>query len=138
VVLLLVGSAMGPALATPRTDVTITAVVVIAMETGTFTTTGGVLCPSGTFTQDFVNPGGRCRSGTGHFVIRTNFVCDGGSSGFTAQLAASVILGTSSTANWVIISGFGEFANLHGAGKLTGVNVAGTVTDTHSGAVHLD
>ena len=140
----LVGLGAPTAAAAPPEPFTITETVDFS-EGGvdTFTTTGGALCPSGTF-EDTVEAGAGHPDTTGKFnlLIRTVYTCDDGSGSFYAQKHVFVtITGEDSSTNSGPITfhgGTGDYTSLsghgvdvgtasgeHGVGEISGVLMLG-------------
>jgi len=101
-----------------------------------FTTTGGVLCESGTATTDFDHFGGGPRAGTFH--LTKTLTCDDGSGTFTILVQAKVIFGApTDSGGWAVIGGTGDYENLHGGGSLVGTYFFDPdgITDVYTGVV---
>jgi hypothetical protein len=138
-ILLAICSAVAPAQATVSTAVTITSTVNLNTDpaTGTWSATGDIN-DAGTLVEPRLNIVGngelqitRVNSGSeGTFTLRILSKATGvepnGDVDFTGQ--------------WVVISGTGQYATLHGQGTRTAVFHAdsGTVTETLVGQVHFD
>jgi hypothetical protein len=104
--------------AAPPTSVTITVDTEFGYV-GTFTTTGGILCPSGT-TSDVVSGNG-FQGGVGNFHDQKTFACDDGSGTFTLHIEAHVFLGDpTDSGSWSVSDGTGAYAGLQGSGTLVG------------------
>jgi len=127
-----------PALATTPTPVTIEVTSLVATGTGTFTTSGAGLCPSGTTTDQVFGTGGQ--SGFhANFHDRKTFTCADGSGTFTANVQAHLIFGSSTdTFTWNILSGTGAYTKLHGSGSGVGDELETGVNDHFVGSVHFD
>jgi hypothetical protein len=128
----------GSALATPPTPVTIEVITSFATGTGTFTTSGAGLCPSGTTTDQNFGTGGQ--SGFhANFHDRKTFTCADGSGTFTANVQAHLIFGSPTDSfTWNILSGTGAYTNLHGSGNGVGDQLPTEIVDHFTGAVHFD
>ena len=138
-ILLAIWSAVVPAQATVSTEVTITSTVNLNTDpaTGTWSATGDVN-DSGTLVEPrlkFVGNGElqitRVNSGSeGTFTLRILSKVTGEEPNGDADF----------TGRWVVISGTGQYATLHGQGTRTAVFHAdtGTVTETLTGEVHFD
>jgi hypothetical protein len=92
---------------------------------GTFTLTGLGVCESGTFVDEFVT-GNRQFT---HIVVERHYTCAGGAGTFSAlnvlTLEPDFAAGTEAVfGTWVISGGTGDLANLRGAGRTEGMNVA--------------
>jgi len=108
------------------------------MGTGTFTTSGAGLCPSGTTSdQGFgAPPRGETHA---NFHVRKTFTCADGSGTFTANIQAHLIFGAPTDSfTWNILRGTGAYTNLHGSGSGIGDELATEVDDHFVGAVHFD
>ena len=127
-----------PALATTPTPVTIEVTSLVATGTGTFTTSGAGLCPSGTTTDQVFGTGDQ--SGFhANFHDRKTFTCADGSGTFTANVQAHLIFGSPTDSfTWNILSGTGKYTNLHGSGSGVGDELETGVNDHFAGAVHFD
>ena len=100
----------------------------------TFTTTGGVLCPSGTATTDFHHFAGGGQAGSFH--LTKTLVCDDGSGTFTIAVNAATRSGSPiDQGGWAVLSGTGDYATLSGGGKLVGTYYEGGIIDVYTGAV---
>jgi hypothetical protein len=107
-----------------------------------FTTTGGALCPSGTFEDQFIAQGGNDTSisHTEKFNLqfRTVYTCDDGSGSFFAR--KHVFLNLTDSTNTGPISfhgGTGDYTNLSGHGVDIGRAEAGIGVGEISGVLKL-
>jgi hypothetical protein len=91
-----------------------------------FTTTGGVLCPSGTFTDDVLVQAfphsEKSRSGGGNVLIRSHYTCDDDSGTFDALKHIRLTFtetGFTGVGPMQILGGSGAYAGVvgHGAGE---------------------
>ena len=130
---------VGPAQATISTDVTITSTVNLNTDpaTGTWTATGDVN-DSGTLVEPRLHLGG---DGT----LQITRVNSGSEGTFTLRILSKVSGVEANgdvdfTGRWVVISGTGQYATLHGHGDRTAVYHpdTNTVTETLTGQVHFD
>lgn len=137
-VLLLLGNAATPAMASTSVPVTINSTVIIGPFTGTWSASGGI-SDSGTLVEPSVNLRGN--PGAIHIVREVT-----GSKGtFTLRIDSPVATvepngNLDFTGHWVVISGTGAYADLHGEGTRTAVGdfINGVVTETLTGSVHYD
>ncbi len=99
-----------------------------------FTTTGGVLCPSGSATTDFDHFGGGPVAGSFH--LTKTLVCDDGSGSFTIKVNAATVFGSpTDQGGWAVLSGTGSYANLRGGGSIVGTYVPEGIIDLYTGSV---
>ena len=101
-----------------------------------FTTTGGVLCDSGTALTDFDHFGGGPRAGPFH--LTKTLTCDDGSGTFTIRVEAKVIFGApTDNGGWAVMGGTGDYENLHGGGSIVGTYVFDPdgIIDVYTGIV---
>ena len=127
----------GSALATTPAPVTIE-VITASPAGGTFTTSGGGLCPGGTTTDQEFGTGGQ----SGHhinFHVRKTFTCADGSGTFTANVQAHLTFGAPADSfTWNILRGTGAYANLRGSGNGVGDELPTEIDDHFAGAVHFN
>ena len=110
---------------------------------GTFTLSGLGLCRSGTFVDEFVTGNSQFT----HILVERHYTCADGAGTITALLVLTLepdaTAGTEAVfGTWVIRDGTGDLANLSGAGRTDGVNVACNPrctggSSTVEGIVHL-
>ena len=88
-----------------------------------FTTTGGVLCASGTFTDDILVQAfahtENARSGGGNVLIRSHYTCDDGSGTFDAIKHIELTFtdtGFTNAGPMQIVGGTGDYAGIVGHG----------------------
>ena len=126
-------------LAAPTTTITID----VNLGTGeeTFSTTGGLLCPSGeAVTDGFVAGGGRQEKGDFTFHIIKTLTCDDGSGTFQMKVEAALVRPTGGTRGGFAIvagSGTGAYAGLMGAGRLIGEGTDVGILDHYSGNLFI-
>ena len=136
--LILAAVAVAPASAGTRTDVTMTVTTTFGQDTNPFTATGlGEDC-----TWGLVYEGGAnfvASPALGVFAGYKVFDCEGGGEdGFVVRLNARFgpfdPIGT-----WAVVAGWGDFASMSGAGKLTGdpFGDGSGVTDNYFGTITL-
>jgi hypothetical protein len=125
--LILVLSASPVAASSPPQDVEIVVITTIPPDGppfGPFVATGpavdaGLICPSGD-TIAVENPASGWRSRTGiNLHVKTLFTCADGSGTFLAKLEVRIDY-RGDNATWMILEGTGDYAKLHGTGKLFG------------------
>ena len=138
-ILLAIWPAVAPAQATVSTEVTITSTVNLNTDpaTGTWTATGAVN-DAGTLVEPRLHLGG---DGT----LQITRVNSGSEGTFTLRILSKVSGVEANgdvdfTGSWVVISGTGQYATMHGHGDRTAVYHpdTNTVTETLTGQVHFD
>ncbi|MBA3364736.1 MAG: hypothetical protein H0U03_02970 [Actinobacteria bacterium] len=129
---------VGAAVASPPQPVTIT--VPTTIEPGAvdnFTSNDGVICLSGTVSTEVRHFVGFQSGNQAQILLVKHFVCDAGT--FDLLLRATLDFTTSDTVGtWTVIGGTGDYARLHGAGKLTGEGMGAIVLDEYTGTMHID
>ena len=125
-----------PAGATPPSDVEI---VVPGFE-GPFEATGiaaddGLLCAQGEVFNTAISGAGFQSNRLFNLTVFKEFTCDDGSGTFLVKLQVQVNFSSGTSFNWVVVSGTGDYEDLHGTG--TGFVVSGD-TDVYQGGVHID
>jgi len=134
-VLLLLGTAATPAMASTSVPVTIQSTVIVGPFTGTWSASGGI-SDSGTLAETTVFVVG---NGQLHIVRDVT-----GSQGtFTLRIDSTAVAvepdgSIDFTGYWVVIAGTGAYADLHGQGTRSAVARNGVVTETLTGSVHYD
>ena len=110
----------------------------IVFKTGgadeTFTTTGGLLCPSGTAVSDpfFQTIGGSQNRGNFTFHLVKTLTCDDESGTFKILVdAARTPTGT--VGGFAAGRGTGDYVGLHGGGQLVGTGFNGGLDDLYTG-----
>jgi hypothetical protein len=141
VVLVVVGALVlcGAASATTPQPVTMSVTTVFSDASDPFTSTGGVVCASGTVSTSFVLFNG-AESGTrAQFVVGKHFVCSNGTFDLLLH-ATSDLSSRDDFGNWSVVSGTGAYALLHGDGTITGTAVVPGVSidDEYTGSMHID
>jgi hypothetical protein len=138
-IVLAIWLAVAPAQATVSTGVTITSTVDLNTDpaTGTWSATGGVN-DAGTLVEPRLNF-------VGNGELQITRVNSGSEGTFTLRILSKVTSvepngDVDFTGRWVVISGTGQYATLHGQGTRTAVFHADTrtVTETLTGTVHFD
>jgi hypothetical protein len=101
---------------------------------GVFTSDGSIVCASGTTSNETFGTGFQSQRGV-IFHVRKTITCDDGSGTFTLLIQARLGLnvGDSTFGPWVVLSGTGDYTNLHGRGTVTGAPVPGGVSDVYEG-----
>ena len=127
-----------PAVAAPPQTQTFTVVEQFEPESGVFTSDGSVVCSSGTTSNNTFGSGFQSDRGV-IFHVRKTITCDDGSGTFVLQLQARLgfNVGDMTFGPWVVLSGTGDYANLHGSGTVTGTPTEGGVTDVYVGWLAL-
>ena len=127
--------------ATAATESTITIEVVFDVSEE-FTTTGGVLCESGTAVTDpvFGNFGGRKNRGVFTFHLTKTLTCDDGSGTFKLLVNASTSPNSPGTIGGFAAGfGTGDYDGLHGGGSLIGTAYpdGSGLTDVYTGMLTI-
>jgi hypothetical protein len=127
-----------PALAAPPQTTTFTVMEQFEPESGVFTSDGSVVCASGTTSNNTFGSGFQSNRGV-IFHVRKTITCDDGSGTFILQLQARAgfNVGDMTFGPWVVLSGTGDYANLHGSGTVTGTALPGGVSDLYVGWLAL-
>lgn len=134
-VLLLLGSAVTPAMAGTSVPVTIHSTVIVGPFTGTWSASGGI-SDSGTLVEPSVN-----FVGNGQLHIVRDVTGSQGTFALRIDSTAVAVEPDGSvdfTGQWVVIAGTGAYADLHGQGTRSAVASNGVVTETLTGSVHYD
>jgi hypothetical protein len=136
-VLLSLRSAATPAMASTSVPVTIRSTVIIGPFTGTWSASGGI-SDSGTLVEPSVR-------GTGQAELHIVRDVTGSLGTFTLRIESKAVAvepdgSVDFTGLWVIQSGTGAYADLHGVGTRNAVANfnSGVVTETLTGSVHYD
>lgn len=132
--------------ATPGTAVTISNTVSFDEnpEPDPFTSSGGIVCASGTSTHLFAVPPLVVAGGQSGFraqiLVGKHFVCEDGSGTFDLLLRVTLDFGTEDTyGTWSVVRGTGDYDKLHGGGKIAGDRLPdGGIQDEFTGTVHID
>jgi hypothetical protein len=119
------------AAAPPTTTIEIDIVFDVSEE---FTTTGGVLCPSGTAVTDpvFSAGFGRMGRGAGTFHLIKTLTCDNGSGTFQIKVNVGPTP-TGTIGGFAVVGGTGAYTNLRGGGSLVGTATDGGIFDVYTG-----
>lgn len=127
-----------PAAAAPPQATTFTVVEQFDPASGVFTSDGSVVCASGTTSNNTFGSGFQSDRGV-IFHVRKTITCDDGSGTFILQLQARAgfNVGDMTFGPWVVLSGTGDYTNLHGRGTVTGTALAGGVSDVYVGWLAL-
>ena len=127
-----------PAVAAPPQNTTFTVVEQFEPESGVFASDGSVVCASGTTSNNTFGSGFQSDRGV-IFHVRKTITCDDGSGTFILQLQARAgfNVGDVTFGPWVVLSGTGDYANLHGSGTVTGTALPGGVSDLYVGRLEL-
>jgi len=106
------------------------------LGTGTFWTTGGALCPSGTASNFFENFGGSGHSRAGTFHGYKVLTCDDNSGTFSITYDASTVFGSpTDQGGWHLYDGTGAYAGYSGGGNLVGTYYSDGIVDSYTGRV---
>ena len=131
-----------PAQASTPQTITIDSVMDVDTGTGTFVASGpavtaGLFCSSGT-AYDLGTKFAGWQSGIlMNLRVDKKLVCADGSGEIFMNLKVRV-LSSIALSNWVITKGTGEYARLHGTGKITATGSGNLVYDQYTGKVHID
>jgi hypothetical protein len=101
-----------------------------------FTTSGGVLCPSGTAATDpvFVAGFGAQGRGAGTFHLIKTLTCDDGSGTFQILVNAGSSPNSSGTVGgFSVVGGTGDYTGLRGGGSLVGTYTDDGIIDVYTG-----
>jgi hypothetical protein len=137
-----------PAGATPPSDVVLEVETSLLGDPGPFVASGpavddGVVCDSGIVIDASGKVTGFSPTGFNAQVIK-HFTCDDGSGDFFVNLQARIDFRKGTTFNWNVLSGTGDYENLHGAGS--GLAIGGVpcgdpdlcLLDVYAGGLHVD
>ena len=96
------------------------------------------MCPSGTTSNNTFASGFQSDRGL-IFHVRKTITCNDGTGTFILQIQARLgfNVGDMTFGPWVVLSGTGRYANLHGAGTVTGTQTEGGVSDFYVGWLAL-
>jgi hypothetical protein len=146
--LAIVAAVAPPAGATPPSDVEIAVETSLLGDPSPFTAFGpavdeGIVCAGGTVVDASGKVTGRSPTGFNFQGVK-RFLCDDGSGEFFVNLQARIDFRRGIQFHWNVLSGTGDLADLHGAGR--GVGVPGVpcgdpdacVLDLYVGGLHLD
>ncbi len=119
------------AAAPPTTTIRIDVVFDVSED---FTTTGGVLCPSGTAVTDPVFAAGFGAKGRGAatFHLIKTLTCDDGSGTFQIKVDVGPTP-TGTIGGFAVVGGTGDYAGLRGGGSLVGTATNGGIIDVYTG-----
>ena len=122
VVAAVIAAALGTASAIASPQQTATFAVVGEFDSpGAFTSDGSVVCASGSTSDEFFPTG--FQSGRGIVLHdRKTISCDDGTGTFTLLLQGRTgfNVGDGTSGQWVVLSGTGDYVNLHGRGTFAG------------------
>ena len=147
VTLLLLMLPVGPADATPPTDVSIEVETdLVANDPSPFIASGpavddGLVCVEGTVVNASAKTTGFSPNGFNFHGVK-HFTCDDGSGEFFVNLQARIDFRTGVTFNWNVLRGTGDYVDLHGAGSGVGLPLCGDpavcILDIYDGGLHID
>jgi hypothetical protein len=114
--------------------------IVVPGFEGPFTASGpavddGILCATGTAVNGDVRGAGFQSNRLFNLTVFKEFTCDDASGSFVLKLQVQVNSVRGTSFNWVVVSGTGEYVDLHGRGRGF---VAPVDTDIYQGGVHID
>ena len=130
--------------ATPPLDVSIVAHTSFGPDGsfGPFWATGpavtaGLICPAGDSIDQVSKVMGYQSNRSANYFVRKLFTCFDGSGSFLVQMEVRLDY-RGDNANWIVLSGTGVYQNLHGTGKLVGLDPDGwyDVKDVFTGQLH--
>jgi hypothetical protein len=133
-----------PAGATPPSGVTIEVESSLSSGPGPFVASGPavdefVVCAEGIVVDESVKITGFSPNGFNFHGVK-HFICDDGSGEFFVNLNARIDFRKGTTFNWNVLSGTGDYVDLHGAGSGVGLPGCGEgcVLDIYDGGLHID
>jgi hypothetical protein len=132
-----------PAGATPPSDVQIEVESSFLGGASPFVASGpavdaGLVCPEGDVFDASAQANGFSSTGFNFQGIK-HFVCDDGSGDFIVSLQARIDFQRGTTFYWNVLSGTGDYEDLHGAGSGVGLPcVPDCVLDVYDGGIHHD
>ncbi len=99
----------------------------------------GLICAAGIVVEDFGQATGFSQNGFNFQGVK-HFICADGSGEFFVNLQARIDYSRGTTFNWNVLSGTGDYEDLHGAGSGIGLYICGPecVLDIYGGKVHID
>ena len=103
----------------------------------------GLICETGDVVEDSSKVTGFSSNGFNAQVIK-HFICDDGSGEFLVNLQARIDFRKGVSFNWNVISGTGDYENLHGAGSGSGTGGVPCgdpnlcILDLYDGGLHMD
>jgi hypothetical protein len=125
----------GTALAAGAQSVEIVITGINGVET--FTTTGGVLCASGTSVDTFERFGGSGNSRAGSFHGYKTLTCDGSGEQFRITYDAATVFGAAQDqGGWHFLDGTGPYASCSGGGNLVGIYIPNGIVDHYTGQLN--
>lgn len=133
-----------PVMAAPPQFVHIEALEYINTNGEAFKITGsavdaGIVCPEGTTDDISIQTSGPTEGAFRNLNILKRFTCDDTSGTFELMLNVRLDLTTHETiAQWRVVSGTGDYTNLHGRGYLVGtpVNPGISIFDVYDGTMN--
>ncbi len=127
----------GTATAAPPQAVTLSVFTDFNRSSDPFTSTGGIVCASGTVSTPFALFVGGQSTTHAQLLVGKHFVCSAGT--FDVLLRVTLRFDTGGTAGtWSVAHGTGAYAALHGTGKIIGTAGGGGIQDEYTGAMHID
>jgi len=98
----------------------------------------GLFCEDGSASDLFVYGRGWQSGGDFNLFLHKVYLCGDGSGTITMQMEVRLVTDGTTTANWVVIGGTGDYEGLHGTGKLAGVpwEGGGGITDSLTGQLN--
>ena len=133
-----------PAGATPPSDVSIGVETSLLGAPSPFVASGpavddGLVCAAGTVHDNSGKVTGNFKTGFNFQGIK-HFICEDESGGFLVNLQARIDFRKGVTFNWNVLSGTGDYEDLHGAGSGVGLDICGPfcVFDLYDGGLHID
>lgn len=127
------------ALASAPQPVSIANEVTFTDPDSTFSTTGGVVCASGTVTSTFTLFAGSQSGSHAQLLVGKHFVCSNGT--FDLLLRVKLNFATNVTqGTWSVTASSGALAGLQGGGRITGVPIVigESIHDQYTGHMHID
>lgn len=124
----------GAALASPSQPVTISVQTVFSDPSDQFTTTGGVVCQTGSVSTPSVKFEGRNGTHT-QLLVRKQFACPDGTFDLLLQVTGDNASGNDS-GTWAVNGGTGAYKLLHGTGNIVGTSTGpNSIDDEYAGSM---
>lgn len=103
-----------------------------------FTSTGNVVCATGSVSTRFELFGGWQSGFKSQLLVGKHFVCSDGT--FDVLLRVTLDFATgSTTGTWSVVSGTAAYEKLHGEGRITGERSSpSSIDDEYEGSMHID
>ena len=133
-----------PAGATSPSEVNIEVESSLLGDPGPFVASGpavddGLVCDEGTVVDASGKVTGFSPNGFNFQGVK-HFTCDDGSGEFFVNMQARIDFRKGTTFQWNVLSGTGDYEDLHGAGSGVGLEICGPdcIVDIYDGGLHID